>query len=354
MAEDLGEKTEAPTSRRLEEAREKGQIAKSQDLASAIDLIGAAIVILLLGAFVANGMAEVVRRVLGDDSPLLDAEFAGELIRDVSIRAGLAVAPVLGIVVVIGIISHLLQVGPHFTTQPLVPNFERLNPVAGLGRLFGRRNLVKTLVNSLKLVLVLVVSYVVLQGAVAQVAAFPRLHLQGSLGVLGKLALELAAWLLVLLLVLGFIDYLFQRWQHTQDLRMTKEQVKDERRSMEGDPKVKAARSRLARQIALQRINQAVPKADVIVTNPTHFSVALKYDEATMRAPRVIAKGADYLAFRIRQVAAINRVPIVERPPLARALYAGCEVGEEIPPELYQAVAEVLAFVYRLESEAVA
>lgn len=354
MPEDLGEKTEAPTSRRLEEAREKGQIAKSQDLASAIDLIGAALVILLLGAFVAGGMAEIVRRSLGEGDPLPDVESVSELVTQIGLRAGVAAAPVLAIVVVVGIISHLLQVGPHFTTQPLVPNFERLNPVAGFGRLFGRRNLVKTLVNSLKLILVLTVSYLVLQSAVEKVAAFPRLHLYGSLAVLGKLALQLAAWLLVLLLALGVVDYLFQRWQHTQDLRMTKEEVKDERRSMEGDPKVKAARARLARQIALQRINQAVPNADVVVTNPTHFSVALKYDEATMRAPKVIAKGADYLALRIRQVATINRVPMVERPPLARALYSGCEVGEEVPPELYQAVAEVLAYVYRLETEAAA
>jgi flagellar biosynthetic protein FlhB len=151
------------------------------------------------------------------------------------------------------------------------------------------------------------------------------------------------------MLIIGVADYMYQRWQYTQDLKMTRHEVTDERKSMEGDPEIKARRFRMARQMALQRVNQAVPKADVIVTNPTHFSVALRYDAETMAAPRVVAKGVDFLAMRIRQIAMTHGVPIVERPPLARALYYGVEVGRDVPAEHYQAVAELLAYVYRLD-----
>ncbi|MDX2130572.1 MAG: flagellar biosynthesis protein FlhB [Planctomycetota bacterium] len=352
MAEELGEKTEAPTSRRLAEAREHGQVAKSQDLVAAIDLIAGTILIVLIGAFVASSMAEIMRRSLDEADAGLDIGALYQLLTDGAIRGATAVAPVLGVAFVVGALAHLAQVGLVFSSRALQPKLDRLDPIAGFGRVFGKRNLGKAIINTLKLLLVAGASWLVLRGLVGEVVGLPRLGLGGALGVLGDAILSLVIVLLTVLLVLGLIDYFYQRWQHMQDLKMTKDAVKDERRSMEGDPKVKAARFRMAREIALQRINQAVPNAEVVVTNPTHFAVALRYDEDTMRAPRVVAKGADYLAMRIRQVAGLHRVPIVERPPLARALYAGCEVGQEVPPELYQAVAEVLAFVYRLEQEA--
>ncbi|GJQ28162.1 MAG: flagellar biosynthetic protein FlhB [Phycisphaerae bacterium] len=354
MADDLGERTELPTPRRLEEAREKGQVPKSQDLASAVDLLGALIVLVLLGAFVAGSMVAMMRAVLDPASPLPTLDTLADLTREVAVRGGVAAAPILAAVVFLGVLSHFIQVGPLLTGDPLRPKWNRLSPIAGVKRILGPRGLVRTGLNSVKMIVVFVVSGLVLAGVVGELAALPRLTPLASLAVVGGHALRLALALLALLLGVGVLDYVFQRWQHTRDLRMTKEQVKDERRSMEGDPKVKAARQRMARQIALQRISQAVPQADVVVTNPTHFSVAIRYDAATMDAPRVVAKGADYLAMRIRQVAAANRVPMVERPPLARALFAGCEVGQEVPPEMYQAVAEVLAYVYRLEHEVAA
>ena len=163
-----------------------------------------------------------------------------------------------------------------------------------------------------------------------------------------RVGVFLALKLAVLLLVLALLDYAFQRWQHERDLRMSKQEVKEDMKRMEGDPLVKQRRTRVARQLALQRIGQAVPNADVVVTNPTHFSVALKYDAKTMTAPKVIAKGADFLALRIRQIAVANGVPMVERKEIAQALYKTVEVGQEVPPQLYSAVAEVLAYVYRL------
>jgi flagellar biosynthetic protein FlhB len=352
MAEDLGEKTELPTGRRLSDARERGQVAKSQDLSSAIDLITSVALIAVFGGSLIKSIAGVMRHVLERPYDAMEPKAMGGLLFTMMGQSAAAVAPVLGLLFILGIAAHVMQVGFLFTTQPLQPNFSRLNPINGLGRLFGRRNLVKTLVSFIKLTIVVIVAYLYMSGVLPRIAGLPLLTALAGIGVIGKLALQLAVWLLAVLLILGVTDWLYQRWQHTQDLKMTKDEVKDERRSMEGDPQVKGRRFKLMREMALQRINQSVPKADVIVTNPTHYSVAIEYDAKTMRAPRIVAKGVDFMAMRIRQVAMIHKVPIVERPPLARGLYYGVEVGQEVSPEFYQAVAELLAYVYRLERAA--
>jgi flagellar biosynthetic protein FlhB len=354
MAEDLGEKTEAPSSRRLEEARARGQVAKSQDLAGAVELAGGVLAVVLLGAVLARAMTSLLRRALAPAADALTPQSAWPLARAAMSEIAWAMAPVLGLIFLVGVLAHVAQTGLRLSGQPLQPNFSRLNPVAGLGRLFDRRQSVRSAVGIVKLLVVGVISWLFIGAVVPEVASLPRLTLFAAAAHIGTLLLRLVLWLLAVLLVIGCIDWLYQRWQHHQDLRMTKEEVKDERRSMEGDPQVKSRRLRMARQIAMQRIGLAVPKADVIVTNPTHYSVALAYDERDMHAPRVVAKGADLMAMRIRQVAIAHGVPIVERPPLARALYAGVEVGQEVSPEFYQAVAEVLAYVYRLNKEAAA
>jgi flagellar biosynthesis protein FlhB len=352
MAEDLGEKTELPTGRRLEDARAKGQVAKSQDLSAAIDLITCVVLIAVFGGSLIKAIASVMRHVLERPYDSLDPRLMGGLLLDMMGQSAAAVAPVLGLLFVLGIAAHVMQVGFLFTTQPLTPNFSRLNPVNGLGRLMGRRNLVKTLVACIKLTIVVIVAYLYLSGVLQRIAGLPLVGALQGIGVIGKLALQLALWLLAILLAIGATDWLYQRWQHTQDLKMTKDEVKDERRSMEGDPQIKGRRMKIMRNMAMSRVNQSVPKADVIVTNPTHYSVAIEYDAATMRAPRVVAKGVDFMAMHIRRVAMIHKVPIVERPPLARGLYHAVEVGQEVSPEFYQAVAELLAYVYRLERQA--
>lgn len=354
MAEDMGEKSEAPTSKRLSDARQKGQIARSQDLSAAVDMIGGALLILFFGGAIVKAAMGIMLRVFDTAGQPFTLDDVQPLLRDAALKVAMAVAPVLGLIVVVAICAQVMQVGFLLTTSTLEPKPERLNPVKGLKNLLSTKNLVKSVVNTVKLIVVIVVSYLFIGGMLDRLAALPGLTMIAGLRLLGEMAVELLAWLLALLLVIGVIDYLYQRFQHTKDLKMTKDEVKDERRSMDGDPMLKAKRLKMARDIAMHRIQQSVPQADVIVTNPTHFSVALRYDAATMRAPIVVAKGADLLAFRIRQVAMIHRVPIVERPPLARGLYWGVEVGQEIAPEFYEAVAELLAFVYRLEKEAAA
>jgi flagellar biosynthetic protein FlhB len=354
MAEELGERTEQPTGRRLGEARSKGQIAKSQDLSSAVDLTGAVVLIALCGSAGLAAMSAMLRRVLEDQTPgeSLSIDSVQPLALWAASQAARVAGPALLAMFAIAVLAQVVQVGWVYTTHPIQPNFTRLNPVAGIRRLLNLKSLVKTIVNVIKLGMVVLIAYLVIGKHMGAIAALPSLGLAPGLYKMSLLAAELTAWLLAIFLSIGVIDYLYQRWQHTHDLRMTRQEVKDERRSVDGDPEVKGRRLRMAREIAMQRIQHAVPKADVIVTNPTHFSVALRYDPTTMHAPRVIAKGADLLAFKIRNVAIGSRIPIVERPPLARGLYWGVEIGQEIKPEFYEAVAEVLAYVYRLKDRA--
>lgn len=352
MADDMGEKTEDPTPRKLEEAREKGQVPKSTDLAAAIDLLGGALLLAIFGAALARASLEVMRRGLDTFAGALSPDQVGAVLRESLTAPLIAMAPIVALLMIVVIIAHFVQYGPLFTTEALTPKIERLDPIKGFQNLLGRKNLVKGLLNSIKLAIVIWVGWTYCGSALDQVASLPVLDVRDAFATIAVLCLKLLAWLLALLIVLGVADYLFQRWQHRQELRMTKQEVQDERRSMEGDPLVKGKRMQLMRQIAMQQIGRDVPNADVIVTNPTHFSVAIQYDEATMAAPRVVAKGVDFMAMRIRQVAMVHQVPIIERPPLARALYYEVEVGQQVPAEMYQAVAELLAYVYRLEREA--
>jgi flagellar biosynthesis protein FlhB len=307
------------------------------------------LLIALLGGFGVAGLAVLLRRTLEGQTPGEGLDGVQPLLVQSLIDGAMVAGPVLLAMFVIGALSHYVQVGWFITLEPLKPNFSRLNPAAGLKKFVNLRNLVRTGVNCIKLGIMGLVAALVIRKHLPAIAALPRLEAAPALYKMLLLGLELVVWLLVLMLVIGIADFIYQRWQFTRDLRMTKQEVKDERRSVDGDPDVKARRFRMARDIAMQRLQHAVPKADVIVTNPTHFSVALKYDQATMRAPRVIAKGADEMAFRIRQLALASGIPMVERPPLARGLYWGVHVGQEIKPEFYETVAEVLAYVYRLK-----
>ncbi len=349
MADDLGEKTEDPTSRRLQQARGRGQVAKSQDLAGAVVLLGGVVVIAALAPYLMRNLRRLTEYGLAES---FGAAGFDDSVRQIVRLAVLVIGPVLAVMFVLAALSYVVQVGPLFTLKPLEPKLDRMNPIAGAKRLFSKRNLVKTVVNSLKLVVVVAVAAGLLWFRWERVVGLPSLEAIPAALVIAQLLLELAIVLGVLLLLMGVIDFLYQRWQHKEDLKMTKQEVKDERRSMEGDPQVKGRRFRMMQEIAMQRIRQEVPKADVILTNPTHYSVALRYDDDSMRAPRVVAKGVDHLALRIRELARAHAIVIVERPPLARGLYYHVDVGREIPAQFYEAVAEVLAYVYRVEREA--
>lgn len=354
MAEDLGERTEAPTGKRLGDARQRGQIARSQDLSSAALLLGAVLALAAVGGPLVDGMGEYMQRQL--EEGLLtrtdEVDEARMAIINAVLRSVVIAGPAMALLVLAAYVAHVFQVGWLVTTKPLQPNLGRLNVIKGIGKLFSKRNVVKGGINVAKVAIVGSVATLVIRSEIAGLVSLPRMSMAQGLVFTGGLIMKLSLWLLAVLLLLGVIDFVYQKWQHQQDLRMSKQEVKDERKSTEGDPQVRARRQKIARQIAMQRLRSDVPTADVVVTNPTHYSVALKYDAEKMRAPRVVAKGADFMALQIRLIAATHGVPIVERPALARALYANVEVGREVPVEQYEAVAEVLAYVYRLEGRA--
>jgi flagellar biosynthetic protein FlhB len=354
MAEELGERTELPTGRKLSRARSEGNIAKSADFSAAIDLSGSFIALLVLGPGLVATLAAILRSLLdarGFSSPD-SLEGVGVLLRFAGSRGVQAVLPFLGALFVVSLVAQFIQVGWLWTYKPLHPKLQRLNPINGAKKLLGKNNLIKLSVNSVKLAVVGSVAVGVSWGNIRKLSALPALDALPALAVVGNILISMLVWVLFILLVIGIIDYAFQRWNRIQKLRMTKQEVKDEIKSMEGDLQTKARRLRAARDMLYQQMAAGVKSADVIVTNPTHFAVALKYDAGKMHAPKVVAKGADYMALRIRQLAREAGVPIVEKPPLARALYRTTEVGRSIAPEFYQAVAELLAYVYRLKGRA--
>lgn len=352
MAEDLGDRTEAPSGRRLSEAREQGNIPRSQEFSAAVDLIVALVVVAALGASLAKTFRAIMENSLNSDpSASFSIEGLMPTLAYACWQSAMVALPILGVVMLFAIIVQLSQVGLHFSTTALMPKFSRLNPMNGVKNLFNTRSLMKTGVNTLKLAAALLVGWFFIANMAHKLSFLPMLSASEAIHLILTFGYSIAKLLLTILLAIGIIDFFYQRWKHKKDLRMTKQEVKDERRSMEGDPQIKGQRFKMYQKIVLQRINSAVPKADVVVTNPTHYSIAIKYDAKTMRAPRVVAKGVDYIALEIRKIAIAHGVPIIERPPLARALYAATESGQEIEPKYYQAVAEILAYVYRLEKE---
>ena len=351
MAEDLGEKTEDPTPRKLQKARDQGQIPRSTDLASALSL-GAATAILFwfampslqrLGGLVEHGLWSARETSTAGTGPMIAS----------AAQVGLAVlAPLVLAAWVAAYLSHVWQVGVGIRTKPIEPSLEKIDPIKGVKRILGVQAVVKGGMDLGKTTVALGVAGIVSWRMHDTLVVLPEYSVLDGFAVIGRLMLELAVVIVLALLVLAIFDFMFQKWKHRKDQRMTKQEVREEHKDMEGDPHVKRRRMQMARQMTMQRIAQAVPTADVVVTNPEHISVAIKYEEGAMNAPVVVAMGVDHLALRIRRIAAQNGVPIVERKPLARLLHKTVDVGDPIPPDAYAAVAEVLAYVYRMTGRA--
>lgn len=353
MPGDAGDKTEAPTPRRREEARRKGQIARSQDLSSSILLLGGMICLRWFGPHLIETMTGALRHYMSM-SDIRDATRIDVIPAMISLAVAVlgAVGPIMVGLILVALISHLVQVGFVFTTDPLTPNLNKLNPMNGLQRLFSMRTLVQLAMNLLKLTFVCVVGYIVIESRLGKIFLAMEVGGWAQLALIAQIAYEIGLILAVVLFILALFDYVWQRWRHEQDIKMTKEEVKEELRRMEGDPVIKQRRRKMQLAAALQHIRKNVPKADVVVTNPTELAIAIKYDSENMAAPKVVAKGQDYLAAKIREIAAQHGIPIIERKPLAQALFKTVEVGQEIPETFYKAIAEILAYVYELNGKA--
>ncbi len=349
MADDAGERTEAATPRRRQEAREKGQVARSTDLSAALLLLGGLLTLRMFGPHMTTELVRLMRESLAACDP--DARAAADVARVIA-AAGLAllyaIGPLMGVLMLISALSGIVQVGFLFTTQPLMPKLDKLNPINGVKRLFNTRTLVQLGINLLKLSLVLIVAWHELHDRSSDIMLAMAVDPWRLIVVLATVLYEVGLKLALVLLLLAVLDFAWQRYKHERDLRMTRQEVKEELRRMEGDPIIRQRRRKMQFAAAMQRIRSAVPTADVVVTNPTELAIAIKYDSTSMAAPKVVAKGADYLAKKIREIAALHGIPIVERKPLARALYATVDVGREVPEQFYKAIAEILAYVYQL------
>ncbi|TET32151.1 MAG: flagellar biosynthesis protein FlhB [Planctomycetota bacterium] len=353
MAEnqDFGERTEQATPRKRQEVRERGQVARSADLATACVLLGIFISLWLFGNVVYNNLQHLNRTVLGN----ISATFTRDEVWFYAL-AGLLMClkvmlPIILVAFVLAFLANVIQVGWVFSTQPLIPDLNRINPVSGFKRIFSLRSLVRLFMSITKITVVSAVLVATIWSQIGVLFSLFQFSVNEAFLTGCRIVWLMGLQASLALLVLAVLDYLYQRWQFEREIRMTKQELKDELKKMEGDPKIKERRRMLQRQLALQRMMAAVPKADVVVTNPTEIAVALGYDDLKMEAPTVIAKGKEYVAERIRRIAKENGIPIVEKRPLAQALFKMCEVGDTVPPDLYQAVAELLAYVYELSGK---
>jgi len=348
--DDSGEKTEEPTARKLSKAREEGQTPKSQEVSSAVVLLAAGLALTLLAPLGWDRMVGMFRHHVWrlPEFDIATADFWPWVLTACR-EALILIIPLALLVMVAGLAVNFWQVG--FVVNPDAISFkpEKLNFITGMGRFFKLRAVIDTIKNCLKLALVFYLTYLTIRDELEIFVTLSEMEPVDIGLVMLRSALILFFKLTLVLLVLGFLDYAYQRWQFMRDMRMTKQEIKDEFKQMEGDPQIKAKIRQIQREQSKKRMLADVPKADVVITNPTHLALALVYDASLAQAPVVLAKGQDLMAERIKDIAREAKVPIVENKPLAQALYRAVEVGQVIPLEFYKAVAEVLSYVYKLK-----
>ncbi len=351
MAEETaGERTESATPRRREKARDKGQVARSQEVGSFFVLMAGAAMLMTMGPWALSRLAEATRYLLGQAHFLApgDEGGVGYLLRgNVEVLFAIVV-PLCGAVMVVGVAAGIMQVGLKVTPDAMGFKWSRLNPISGIGRFFKKRTFFELLKNLVKVGMIALLATVVIRRLWPQLIGVAPLPLTEILDVGRAGYLTLMLVLLAFLAVLAVADWLFQRQQHEGELKMSKQELKEEHKEIDGDPQIKARIRAQQMEMARRRMLADVPRADVVITNPTHFAVAIKYDSGSA-APVVLAKGADHIAAKIREVARASRIPVIENKPVARALYAEVKVGHVIPESHFQAVAEILAYVYRLK-----
>jgi flagellar biosynthetic protein FlhB len=346
------EKTEKATPQRKREARQKGQVAKSADLAPAVNVTLTFLLLMLAGTWMLNGLIGIMRETFTVYlNWQVNQENLGVIAGKMTFEAIKIVGPLMGLSLAVALAVNYLQVGTLFTVEPLKMKWEKINPIQGAKRIFSLRSLVELAKSVLKIFVGLYVAFQIVWGAKDEITTLSQRSLADILRFTAEEIVSLGLTIGILLIVMGLLDYLYQRYEYEKSLRMSKQDIKDEFKKTEGDPLIKSKIKERQRQMAMRRMMAELPKADVVITNPTHFAVALKYDASTMSAPTVIAKGQDYLALKIKEIAKKHYIVTMENKPLARALYNQVEVGQQIPEELFKAVAEVLAYVYKLKGK---
>lgn len=353
-----GEKTEEPTSKKLEDSRKEGQVAKSKEITTAFTLTALFILLKIYVGTMGTWMMECFTGVY-TQIPASIQMYDGVMpkatvvlaVRTMMLRLLLIIAPVLAVGLILAFVCDVVQVKWKPTSKPLKPKFNKLNPVSGFKKIFSANSLVNLVKAIAKILVVAYVAYSFLKDRIKDVFLLYDIGLNPAIALIGETVIDLGIRISIVYILIGFIDYAYQKWKFKNDMKMTKQEVKDEYKNQEGDPKVKGKQRQRMQEASRRRMMQQLPEADVVITNPTHYAVAVKYDPDKYDAPYVIAKGENYLAQRIKEIARESNVEIVENKPLARMLYANVEIGELVPPELYQSVAEVLAFVYHLKGK---
>ena len=343
-----GEKTEEPTPKKRADARKKGQVAKSQELNTAFVLLAGFLILKILWEYLYVNVAEYTVYLYSHITQNMSTEGITELFIGIMILLAKTVLPVMFAILIIGLGINVFQVGLMLSTEKLEPKLSNLNPINGFGRIFSKRSLVELFKSIFKIIVIGYFLYLYLKDQIPLVPQFIFFDLPHSLATIADIIFTMAFQVIGVIMIMAAADYAYQQWQTTQDLKMSKQEVKDEFKQMEGDPQIKGKIKQKQRQMAMQRMMSEVPKADVIVTNPTHLAVALSYKKG-MIAPLVLAKGQDLVAEKIKEIAREHHILIVENKPVARALYEAVEVGGIVPAELYQAVAEILAYVYKIK-----
>uniref|UniRef100_A0A486XY90 Flagellar biosynthetic protein FlhB n=1 Tax=Rheinheimera sp. BAL341 TaxID=1708203 RepID=A0A486XY90_9GAMM len=350
MADESAEKTEQPTPKKLQDAAEKGQIARSQDMATAFVLIGSATALLIFGKSLAMAVLDVGRRMMMlNQKDIFEPNSMFTAWGAVGERLWVPMAGIFVTILVAAFLGSTLLGGFNFSWQAAGPKLSKMSPLSGFKRMFGLHALVELLKSVLKVVVVMGVAYLLLKLFFFDIMALSLMSEPNNI----ESALYVLAWLFLGLCasvsVIAMVDAPYQKWDHVNKLKMSLQEIKDEHKNAEGDPQIKARIRRTQMQMSMKRMMQEVPKADVIVTNPTHYAVALKYDQGKFRAPVVVAKGVDEVAMHIRRIANEHKVPVIESPALARSIYYTTELDHPIPEQLFTAVAQVLAYVYQLK-----
>ena len=348
-----GEKTEPATAKKLREAREDGKVAKSKELTAAFDLIVLFLVLKVFISMIGEGFLEVfyyVYNLIPDFVDINSADFSEQAVASffipVAVQMLKIVAPFFLFGFAVTILVSILQVGWKATTKPMQPKLDRFNPINGFKRIFSKDSVFELLKSILKIGVIIYVAYTSIRDKADTIFLLYDIPLNQAIALCGDVIINAGFKISLVYLVVGIADFIYQKYRFNEEMKMTKQEVKDEYKNTEGNPEIKGRQRQRMRDASRRRMMQDVPKADVVITNPTHFAVAIKYEPEVNRAPVVLAKGEDYLAQKIKESAREHNIEIVENKPLARMLYANVEVGNEIPPELYQAVAEILAMVY--------
>lgn len=350
-----GDKTEKATPKKLDDARKEGRVARSSDLINGFMLLLMFFVLKLFGGIMANlfldSFVKYYNKASDISMEVFDVRQAVNLSNEIVLDIVIASLPVLIGSFVVALVGNIVQVGWKVTGKPLKPKLDRLNPIGGLKRMFSQEKVVELIKSILKVLAIALVAYNEVKDRWKFILNLYDFEFMQAVLNIFDIVLDVGIKISVIFVVIGLADFGYQKWKHLHDLRMSKQEVKDEMKQSEGDPQIKGQIRQKMREGARRRMMQDLPKADVVITNPTHFAVAVKYDKETAEAPYVLAKGADYVAANIKEIAKQNNIEIVENKPLARMLYYNVEIGDQIPPELYQMVAEVLAYVYSVKNK---